>query len=168
MSDEQEMRELRAFTDAYSAAYERDAAIRRKRSDDRSKQPTATERGAERGSAATPGGDPGDRDPKRQRETRSQPVGEEGAYWKSLETRSQQEKRMLSRYEKKADNTGEIRSDRDCYYQFDKMHKGKPGEHLHRYVRRGNDAVLDAEIDPETGAVIRRFSRGEIQRERWF
>jgi hypothetical protein len=68
LRDERENRELEAFKTLYSAAFDRDVAIRRKRRDDRSKQPAATERGAERGSAATPGGDPREKEPEKRPE----------------------------------------------------------------------------------------------------
>ena len=144
MSDEQEMRELRAFTDAYSAAYERDAAIRRKRSDDRPKQPAATERGAERGSAATPGGDPGDRDPKEG--VRVQRTGQE-----------------LNRFFESRERDGRIRKIRriegkdtyECVKRDGKFKKGDTfqPDMLHNEVEwRSERGVHKGALDPVTGA----------------
>jgi hypothetical protein len=61
----------------------------------------------------------------------------------------------------------EIRFDGKYYYQFDRFHKGKFGEHIHRYVKKGKDAILDAEIDPETGEVISKVT-GAVKAEPWF
>jgi hypothetical protein len=60
-----------------------------------------------------------------------------------------------------------IRFDGKYYYQFDRFHKGKFGEHIHRYVKRGKDAILDAEIDPETGNVIEYVTQ-KVKPESWF
>jgi hypothetical protein len=97
---------------------------------------------------------------------RAKPVGEKGEFWKSIAAKSKQEQAQFSNYAKKARNQGEIRSDGKNYFQFDKFHKGKPGEHLHRYRKSGKFAVLDAEIDPQTGRVLRIIIDGK--RESWF
>ena len=97
---------------------------------------------------------------------RATPVGENGTFWKSINTGSKQLKDQLRSYAKKSRAKTEIRKNGEQYYQFDRMHKGKPGEHLHRYQRRGKYAIPDAEIDPETGAVKCTIEGGKP--EQWF
>jgi len=97
---------------------------------------------------------------------RATPVGENGTFWKSINTGSKQLKDQLRSYAKKSWGKGEVRTDGKHYYQFDRMHKGKPGEHLHRYYKDGKKAVPDAEIDPETGNVKRAINGG--LGEPWF
>ncbi|GHS92693.1 hypothetical protein AGMMS49949_05120 [Alphaproteobacteria bacterium] len=54
----------------------------------------------------------------------------------------------------------------ECVYQFGRKHLGKPGEHIRRYFRRGNKAVPDVEIDPQTGNIIGKI-KNPIE-ESWF
>ena len=106
-------------------------------------------------------------DPEKEPEKdRVKPVGENGTFWKSINTGSKQLKNQRRNYAKKSWGKGEVRTDGKHYYQFDRMHKGKPGEHLHRYYKDGKKAVPDAEIDPETGNVKRAIDGG--LGEPWF
>jgi hypothetical protein len=109
---------------------------------------------------------PPEGDPEKGKNSRIKPIGEEGEYWKSIEPKSKLNQTLLSNYAKKARNPGEIRSDGESYFQFDKFHKGGPGEHIHRYKKVGKFAVPDAEIDPQTGNVIRLIKNGKP--ESWF
>jgi hypothetical protein len=99
---------------------------------------------------------------------RAEPAGENGSFWKSLVPKTKDEAAKLASYQRKALNKqDEIRFDGKYYYQFDRFHKGKFGEHIHRYVTKGKNVRLDAEIDPQTGEVIKLIKEGTIP-ESWF
>ncbi|MDR1208253.1 MAG: hypothetical protein LBJ89_02785, partial [Holosporales bacterium] len=100
---------------------------------------------------------------------RTEPVGENGAFWKSIEPKTAEDARWLASLKRKAiDKQSEIRFDGKYFYQFDRFHKWKFGEHMHRYVKEGKRARLDANIDPQTGRIIKEFAKGDTNTENWF
>ena len=134
---------------------------------ERSKAKSSSSSAPARGSMTSGGGSVLPPDPEKEPgKERENPVGKEGKFWKSLEKTSKETKANLSRYAKKSKNGGEIRTDGEHYYQFDRKHIGKPGEHIHRYIRKGNKAIPDAEIDPQTGNIKKLITDGK--EEQWF
>jgi hypothetical protein len=117
--------------------------------------------GGERGEGAGAGKSGGESGPQR-----TEPVGERGAFWQSLRPKPDEAQRLAALQRKAINKQDEIRFDGRYYYQFDRFHKGKHGEHIHRYVKKGNEARLDAEIDPQTGRVIKLVK--DARPEYWF